>query len=565
MNTTTPSQTHMPYPSLSAEPVSTAPSSPTSLSASRLVSLLQVLGALTLDYVSNPSGKAPDTVKQYYNIKAWQITGLAEAVAASEKGGDKLQALYNLSLHLKALLPSALQQKEFTTPELRLFKAFKTYFATDSDNALNFIKKNAALLGPHLARAFTPTVSSSDHNALRKVVKDIAGRDGKHLTSDESSLAKETSPAKYSEYVTQRKAHNKEFKDSLTAYVRASGKKLVDYSSAFKEMNALGFTHSMISGFTGKIDDSGRWYTTDGKLLLGSPSLFTYTHIIMNDGKDPSQDWTFKAVKPDRSFAYGYTAEYRKAAALEKYAKVSDLSSKIDKIRNRWCQYILKFDPSSKASICAAVLEILYSFAARVGSKPGRGVATLLVKNASITSTGVNLQYLGKDSINTKHMIKTNTSNVSKALVSALEQMIEGKTPSSFLFTTEKDGKFYRVKPSDVNAFFHLMGCPTGLSVHKLRTVRATALFVQLMEKDALRRAPMSDKEAMERYRTMTEEVGKLLNHKRGVDTANESVTGTTAALNYIDASAQTDLFDRWGVKMPVNLEKLLRGNENDE
>ena len=60
----------------------------------------------------------------------------------------------------------------------------------------------------------------------------------------------------------------------------------------------------------------------------------------------------------------------------------------------------------------------------------------------------------------------------------------------------------------------------------------------------------------------MTEAVGKLLNHKRGVGGDNESVTGTTASLNYIDATLQIDLWDRWGFRPPVALEKLLKDDE---
>jgi hypothetical protein len=63
----------------------------------------------------------------------------------------------------------------------------------------------------------------------------------------------------------------------------------------------------------------------------------------------------------------------------------------------------------------------------------------------------------------------------------------------------------------------------------------------------------------------MTEKVGKLLNHRKNVGGSNEMVTGTTAALNYIDSSIQCDLFDRWGFRVPVALEKLLAKGEDQQ
>jgi len=57
----------------------------------------------------------------------------------------------------------------------------------------------------------------------------------------------------------------------------------------------------------------------------------------------------------------------------------------------------------------------------------------------------------------------------------------------------------------------------------------------------------------------MTAKVGELLNHKRGVGTEKESVTGTTAALSYIDGDLQAELWARWGFRPPSFLEKLLR------
>lgn len=96
------------------------------------------------------------------------------------------------------------------------------------------------------------------------------------------------------------------------------------------------------------------------------------------------------------------------------------------------------------------------------------------------------------------------------------------------------------------------------LSPNKLRTCRGTTLFQMLLDKEFARRPPATEKEALQRYKVMTEQIGKLLNHKRGVGSANEKVTGATAATSYIDADLQIALWDRWGFRPPAVLEKLM-------
>ena len=532
------------------------------LTASRLTNLLQILGALVADYISNPKKPMAPTLTPLVKTRLqWQeLPSLDEAIKVSVKGGDKVSALYNLGAELKTALPTFRNNREYSTPEIQMLKALRAYLSTDSEPALNYIKKHASVFdSPELAKIFKPSVPKADNNSLRATVRAIAGRDGTFLTVDEMRMVKETSPKLYDKYVELRKSHNLSFKAMLATYVRESGKKLVDYQEAYKEMRGQGFTHSMVPGFTGLIDDQGRWYTPKGELIGGVPNLTTYANVSMNPKVSKEAAWVFKANKPDGTYAYYYTAAFRRSQSDAKYQAVAGLMQKIPAIRKKWLVPLNNFDISSKTSVCAVILEILYSFAARIGSEPGRGAGTLLVKNMSITQQGVNLAYIGKDSIPTKHIIKSSTSKEHKALVAALIQLADGKTGSSMLYTIERDGRFFKVLPADVNKAFRLFGAPAELSVRKLRTCRGTTLFKQLVDADEKARPPATEKEALLRYKIMTEKVGKLLNHKRGVGGANEKVTGSTAALSYIDASMQLALFERWGFRPPSALEKLMR------
>jgi hypothetical protein len=532
------------------------------ITASQLASLLQVLGALVADYMNNPKKPmAPELVPLTKTTLQWKdLPSLGSTIKTCVRGGDKLQALFDLGLELKDAIPVFRNNSSYSTAELTMLKALRAYLATDSESALNYIRKHAILFNSQvLAKLFVPDIPVADNNALRRTVQSLVGRDGTHLTLDESRMLKETNPKQYQKYVELRKTHNSSFKASLTNYVRHSGKKLVPYEEAYSAMRSQGFTHSMVPGFKGLIDDQGRWYTKDGDLIGGVPNLSTYTHVVMNPRTDPGAAWEFKAVKSDGGVAYGYTANFRRDQSESKYQAVAGLMTKLPNIRKKWMQHVRNFDIESKLSVCAVVLEVLYSYAARIGSAPGRGAGTLLVKNASQTQKGVNLAYIGKDSIPTKHIIRVTDSPEHKFLVAALLQLMADKTPGSWLYTYEVGGKLFRVSPADVNKAFRAFGAPAEVTVHKLRTCRGTTLFKQLCDKDSERRPPVTEKDAMKRYKEMTEQVGKLLNHKRGVGSTNEKVTGTTAATSYIDSSAQLALWERWGFRPPTVLEKLLR------
>ena len=515
------------------------------LTASQLVSLLQILGALVADYRDNPNGKirkelAP-LVKSALQWK--ELPGLQDAVKAATTGGDKLSALYNLGAELKSAFSKFHNNTEYSAAELQLLKAIRSYLMTDSDSALKYIIKNASIFNaPELSDAFMPEIPKADNASLRKIVKSLVGREDVSLSLPESQLIKETNP----------KSHNDSFKAMLMNYVRAQKKKLVPYQQAYAYLYAQGFTHSMVPGFTGLIDDQGKWYTLDGKVLGGVPNLMTYSHVLMNPGKDKEQQWVFKAIKHDGGAAYGYTDEFKKSQSKAKYERVRGLLKKIPAIRKKWLTEVQHFNIEDKQSVAAVILELLYSFAARVGSAPGRGVATLVASQARTTQQGINLAYLGKDSIPTKHVLK-DSDPIHKRLIEALTQLLKDKKGNEYIFTYEVQGKL---------AAFRAFGAPAELSVHKIRTCRGTFTFLQLVEQDKTKRPPKDEKEALLRYERMTEEVGKLLNHKRGVGGSNEKVTGTTAAGSYIDGDAQLDLWSSWGFRPPKALEKLTRGED---
>jgi hypothetical protein len=211
------------------------------LTASQLTNLLQILGALTADYIANPTKPmAKDLVPFVRTRLQWKdLPDLDKAILVSLRGGDKVSALYNLGVQLKAALPLFSNNRDYSTPEIQMLKALRSFLCTDSEVALKYIKKNASVFGsPALAKSFMPDVPTTDSSALRKSVKGLVGRDGTFLTTDEARMLKETNPQAYEKYAELRKTHNESFKGTLAALVRESGKKSIPYVEAYKKLAA---------------------------------------------------------------------------------------------------------------------------------------------------------------------------------------------------------------------------------------------------------------------------------------------------------------------------------------
>ena len=92
------------------------------LTASQLTNLLQILGALTADYIANPTKPmAKDLVPFVRTRLQWKdLPDLDKAILVSLRGGDKVSALYNLGVQLKAALPLFSNNRDYSTPEIQM-------------------------------------------------------------------------------------------------------------------------------------------------------------------------------------------------------------------------------------------------------------------------------------------------------------------------------------------------------------------------------------------------------------------------------------------------------------
>jgi len=541
---------------------------PILVTASQLVSLLEALYTLSIDYKDNGAERRPDeeTEQELKHLQKpviaqWgkELPALRNAFNAALTGRSKAEQLALLGEELKQEFQSFRSNERYTSRELEILKALITYLRTDSEIALKKIEKFAGMMN-------NPYISKPSES-LRQLVYELVGRDDTALTLDEAKQVKDLKPDAYKQYLLYRREHNQIWKDAAVSYVRNSGHSTVPYEELLAFLHANGIDHMLPLGFTGQVDDLLRMYTHDGHLINGVPSVITFPSVEMNPkyGKPGGADYVFLAIKSDgQGSAPFYTMDYKKAQARQKFSKVADLLPKLQSMQKKWFNLVRKFNPQDIRCVAAVELEILYEFSARVGSMGNAaggqstyGISTLQVKHASVDSGGnIVLRYKGKDGVNTVHKILKANAN-QKYVAAAIIQMLQGKTAKDPLFTYVKPtGRPIRVTGTQVNALFKSMGAPNGTTVHKLRTAKGTHVFQQLMQEVFEKKPPKDEKAAMVVFQKMAEAVGKILNHVRN-GASGTKVTGTTALNAYIDPAAQLMYWQTLGFRIPAYLEKF--------
>lgn len=551
---------------------------PTMVTASQLMSLLEILFVLVIDYQDSGPERRPnkETAEELKilgvpTVKQWgkDLPALTDSINAALNGRNKAQQLAILGQEIREEFQHFRANERFTAQELEVLQALGSYLRTDSEIALKKIKKMAGIVANRfISKHLAPEVGTQHESgdALRKLVYEMVGRDDTALTLDEAKQVKELHPELYKAYLQYRRLHSQVWKDAMVAYIRNSGHNTVPYEELLAYLHANGIDHMLPVGFTGEIDDLGRLYTNSGHMVDGVPNAVNFPSVEMNKryGKPGAKDYVFQSIRTEGGPGpYFYTVDYKKAAAREKFAKVADLAPKIISMQKKWFTKVRNFDIQNVQSICALELEMLYEFSARIGSLGNAtggtstfGIATLLVKHVSANGNGLVIRYKGKDGVSTVHKLMKSDVN-QRYVIADILQLMEGKQPSDRLFTvTKPNGRMIPIGGGLVNQYFKSLGAPPGTTVHKLRTFRGTHVFNQLVADLFEKKPPKDEKMAMVQFKKIAEAVGKILNHvKRGA--TGTKVTGTTALNAYIDPTAQVAYWRQLGFRPPKYLEKF--------
>ena len=549
----------------------------TLLTASRATAFLSLMYACFTERYQHPQGKADEETtleisrlaKEVLPVWGPAVPGLRDALVEILKGRNKEEAFQKLGLMLKQLVPQGKGDREVPAQELELLHAIGSYFRTGSESMAAKLVKFASLSkNSFVVQRLAPKVGDqqSTKAQLEKLIKQLVGRSDTAMTPEEAARVRDVNPEQYKVYLGLRKEFNQSWKDALAAYIRKSGKDVVPFKEVNEYLRLNGIDHMLPVGFTGLVDDMGRFYTNKGKMIEGVPSAVNLPAVEMNPnyGKAEGGDWVFMAKRPDGSAGpYFYTSEFKKARSSAKFAKVGELAKKIGSMRQKWMAQVKNFDPDNVHSVASTILEILYEFSARVGSVGNAaagsatfGVSTLLVKHATITPDGsITLRYKGKDGVPTTHKI-TSTTVEGKLLIRNLNDLMVGKEPKDRLFTVKKGNRLIPVSPAQVNEMFKACGAPADTTVHKLRTLKGSTLFKAAMDDQFEKKKPKDEKQAMVLFKALAEKVGKALNHVRN-GAGGAKVTGATALQAYIDPLVQCAFWETLGFRVPKYLEKF--------
>lgn len=409
----------------------------------------------------------------------------------------------------------------------------------------------------------TREAQSTPINQLKHLVKDVAGYNGIKLKTEDAQKLREDDPKAYKFYLDMRSKMFGSVLDYLRSYVRQSGDSLVDYEHLKSILDKEGIQHKFPKGFQGFLDEDGNFYTVAKKKIKGKPS----TTVTMNPDYDPKEDneWVFSTPSPNpdqfNTTAYFYTVAYKKQAIRTKFIKAGELGEELERIKRKWRADI---SPDSDEGICAAVVECLYYFAARIGSLGNEtkgestyGISTLLQKHVRKQGKDFIFKYKGKKGTEQNHTLDTQ-NDVYRKMAPILDMMMErSDDPKAPFWTVVKNGKVVKLSNKTLRTYWKSLD-PICVIVgpHKLRTAEATKMAKDILAKCPFKPGQCDQKEVEEWYKEEMKKIGTRLQHRTG-----EKETGLTAIKNYIDAELQRDFFDFMGLRQPSFLKDL----EEDE
>ena len=443
-------------------------------------------------------------------------------------------------------------------------KAAATWMVSNKDVAYNRLVKLAPNLNQPLILSELKSGSTDQKKFTRplmKIVKFYTGREGDpNLSSEERIKLKASNLEVFKEFMRLRKEFLATWRNQLRNLVIDSGKPAVDYKTAVDTLNGLGLEHSLPKGYEGLIDQNATLYTKAGKMIKGMPG--PGFSVVMNPNYDPKKDdqFVFTTVNPEGERSqHVYTVDYSAKAGKAKFEKVANLTEQVEHARKKWMAWVKKPDSSDPHVVASVILELLYQFSARIGS-PGNaargestyGIATLRAKHVFEQSGGgVNIIYKGKDGVRQVHRLKPGSSE-SKILIRHVLDAAKDKAPNDPLWTYDWNGRNKPMTAQLVNKWFKRSGA--SVTVHKLRHVKGTEVFKQLLEENKAkifeRKNPLTQAEADKMLKILATKVGGILGHVRGVG-EGQKVTGATALQAYISPDVIRDYYSRLNLRPP--------------
>lgn len=538
------------------------------------VALLQAMYAIALNSAGKFKAhkadiqtalKSPD-FRPFFNEMDAEVRDLINAASR----GTNIE-LKPIGVALKVYLSD--HPGQFSAPITDLITAFSVFFRTGSESSYKKIQTRSSnqIFAPWIRAAFMArsTPQSSVAEKLMALVSEYTGERRAALTREEADDLKIMDLETFRAYTKLRKEFVNSWKAEAQNFVRSSGKHIVPMEDLIDHLENLGVEYQIPAGFTGMVNADLEWFTEDGERIAGVPAFNTYDRVEMNENHQPGQ-YVFIAVPREGTGSqpkYMYRAKDLAEKRAKKFAAVKDLAGNIVKARNIWVKGVKAFDASNARSVAALLIELSYQFASRIGSNgnstngvPTYGLSTARVRHLKMTPTGFTISYLGKDGVPTSHKYSTKDP-LSRHVRVCVEELVEGKGPDDPVFTvTQKNGSRRQISAQIVNEVFKAVVGNEDITIHKLRTLKATVLFTEQVDAyiAANKEKPLDSRQAFALVKKFATDVGTALNHVRTSASGETKVTPLTALASYIDVSAQVRLFDAFGLPYPQYLTKAL-------
>ncbi len=545
-----------------------------------LIKLLLAACAVTARGSSNPDLKALATSVASGAKKAEQamVVDVVSSLINIVKGNDVDEEDFTAKIkELRAAIRDEVRSdRKFNHTTIDLLASTTAYLINNGEPALRKMRKIVNEMGdPMLQKALAPEAQSQKDfiKPLEKIVMRVTKKKGTLLTKDEALKLRKNNKEVFREYMRLRKQYNLVWKDEMNALIVKSKQKAVPYKDVLNYLNSKKIDHPLQPGFDGLIDANGKAYSMAGKAINGGiPAKGSGFHIKMNPDYHAKLDdgYVFTTINDHTGEVsqHVYTVDFRKEKNTKKFTMVKDLMDVMDKIHSTW-QPFLKRGDLSKPCVQATVLEMLYQFSGRVGTKGNAttmngknvstfGISTLQARHFKVAGNKITIVYPGKDGVRQVHLIDAGGGIEAKLLVRNIKHFLEGKQPKDPVFQYElPNGRTRPIMGGEVTGMLRRLGGPPGVTAHKLRHVKGTRIFMDLMEANKSKlKAGLSQGEADKLFKSFATQVGAQLGHVRGVG-KQQKVTPATAIKSYIDPSVMLSFYDQLELRPPRGLEKI--------
>ena len=506
---------------------------------------------------------------KHFGISTRTVNSYFEKIMHNLDDTDEtLESMENFMESIKNAMPSIRKNHEVDYEEIDLINTARLWHGNRAPAKIASIKKliNRLHLSSDIQRGFTEEIKSQGPfiEILKETVKKLTGKEGLVIPMEKIPEYREKDPELWKVYLEASRAVNGIYKSALHNYITQVGSPQ-PIQKVREHLESLGIVHRLPNkAFTGMIDNEGRLYTNDGKLIKGVPS--PESKIVQN--KDYEHDAegkssVFKTILPTKNAkgenneAYYYTEEKLKENKQGKFDVIQRMLKVERKMVAAWRKDLVQ-NTDEDSKVLAAQCEITYLTAMRIGgagneNKKGKtyGLTTLLVGNLKKRGTSIALDYIGKDAVHQTHVISPG-DRYEKEVIRVLNILAEGKRRADLLF--ELDGVVFGA--SKLRTYFKKI-CPIAEATpHKIRHLRGTRLADEMLpplQAKLLKKRNLSQAMVNEEFKNAVTKIGKILGHVRGVKTEAKA-TWSTAVNAYIDPSVVLDFyagFADMGIRVP--------------